>query len=86
MPEKKFFTTKGDNASASLTLGIISVVLFYPLILLPGLDGVIALLAIILGYKSLRGTRRGLAITGIILGSLVIVYGLILLVQAWIYL
>lgn len=86
MSENKFFTIKGDYAVASLILGILSVLLFFPLLLLPGLDGLFALLAIILGSFSLRGTRRGLAITGIVLGSLVIVYGLVLVVQALIYL
>lgn len=86
MPENKFFTLKGDYAAASLLLGILSVLLFYPLILLPGLDGLFALLAIILGCFSLRGTRRGLAIAGIVLGSLVIAYGSILFVQVLAYL
>lgn len=86
MPEKKFFTLKGDYAMASFIMGILSILLFFPLLLLPFLDGLFALLAIILGCFSLHGTRRGFAISGIVLGSLVIAYGLILIVQALIYL
>ncbi|HMR72690.1 MAG TPA: hypothetical protein PKD68_01645 [Candidatus Saccharibacteria bacterium] len=86
MPEKKFFTLKGDYAVASLVIGILSIALFFPLLLLPGLDGLFALLAIILGCFSLKGARRSLAITGIFLGSLALAYGLVLVVQALIYL
>lgn len=86
MSENKFFTLKGDYAVASFIIGILSIILFFPLLILPGLDGLFALLAIILGCFSLRGTRRGIAITGIVLGSVVILYGLALFVQAIIYL
>jgi hypothetical protein len=67
-------------------LGVLSALLFFPLLFLPGVDGLIALLAIVLGSFSLHGTHRGLAITGIVLGSLVLLYGLVLFVQALIYL
>lgn len=87
MSENKFFTLKGDYAVASFILGILSVLLFFPLVLaLPGLVGLFGLLAIILGCFSLRGARRGFAIAGIVLGSLVIIYGLVLVVQALAYL
>jgi len=86
MPERTFFTLKGDYAIASFIVGILSVLFFVPFLLIPGLDGIFAVLAIILGCFSLRGSRRGFAITGIILGSLVIIYGLILFIQAWMYL
>lgn len=82
MSTNNFFTSKGDYAVSSLIIGILAVVLFPLLVMFPLLLIVLGVLAIILGSVSLRGNRRSLAITGIVLGGVMTLYAVFLLLES----
>lgn len=73
-------SNRNGLATASLVLGIIAIV---SLIFIPFLDILFSILALIFGIMSLKSERRGSAIAGIVLSSIVLgiyLIGLFLLI------
>ncbi|HUB93368.1 MAG TPA: zinc-ribbon domain-containing protein [Verrucomicrobiae bacterium] len=66
-------TGHGRLAIAALVIGIVGIVCFW----IPFLDAILGIVAIVFGVVSLRSHRHGLALTGTILGSLVILISLV---------
>lgn len=71
----------GGFAVASFVVGLVGLLVNFCCI--PYLSAIMGILALVFGFVSLRSSKKGMAIAGIILGAVAIVIGLFVLLGAF---